>query len=283
MTIYAGIVLYNPDINRLQQSLCSILRQVSGVVLVDNASSNVSEVLGLVDTLQSVILIQNHSNLGIARALNQICEYVEEKSGDWVLTLDQDTVCGDGFIDQLSKFTNIPEVGILCPVVDYEGLSIKSNVQNDDIMPIKACMTSGSLTNLNAWKKVGGFRDDFFIDFVDNEYCMKLTVHKYKILRVCGCVMHHQLGESKEYKFLGLFPRLVSVHHPWRYYYMTRNNPPFIWEYRSRLNIIKEYLKIASILWHGIMYSDEKKKTISFIRRGVCDARHHVMGKLTSL
>ena len=38
--IYAGIVTFNPDIERLKENVCAICIQVPEVVIFDNGSSN---------------------------------------------------------------------------------------------------------------------------------------------------------------------------------------------------------------------------------------------------
>lgn len=280
MVVFAGIVLYNPDILRLQQSLKRLESQVNSIVIVDNASSNVSEVDSLVKTLTNVKLIKNDENQGIATALNEICSCALKEQAEWVLTLDQDTVCEESMISQLIEYSSINGVGILCPDVDYEGLDIHSSKDSKELTQVRACMTSGSLTNIKAWKEVGGFRDDFFIDFVDNDFCMRLEISQYRILRVNTCIMHHQLGEGRDINVIGSFKKRVCIHRPWRFYYMTRNNLVFIWDYKSRLNLIKEYLKFGKILLQGIVYSDKKNETISFIISGFKDAIKHKMGKM---
>lgn len=278
--ICAGIVLYNPDIVRLEQSIHRIAPQVEMLILVDNASDNIEDVEDILTNNAKTHLVKNNDNLGIATALNQICQYAEDRKFHWVFTLDQDTICPFDIIEKLSRYTSIDQVGILCPAVDYEGLKINTKLSSDELAETYACMTSGSLTNLKAWKTSNGFRDDYFIDFVDNEFCMKLRLNQFKILRVNNCIMHHQLGEAKEKSILGVVKRKVCIHKPWRYYYMTRNNLLFIWEYKSYLNIFKEYLKLGTILWNGLLFADDKGGTLYYMRKGVTDALHHKMGKL---
>lgn len=273
-----GIVLYNPDVKRLDESLSNIVPQVEIAVLVDNASVNTKEIEEIIAHYDNVELIQNRDNLGIATALNQICTYALENHFEWVLTLDQDTICPVDIIESMLKYTNTGSVGILCPAVDYEGLNLNSKTSKEELTEVYACMSSGSFTNIKAWKIVGGFCDDYFIDFVDNEFCMRLRLNHYKILRVNSCVMHHQLGMTRERSFLGV-RRNVSVHDPIRFYYMTRNNLLFIWKYKSHLSIIKEYLKLGSILWNGLLNADYRESTFLYIMKGIRDAYGGVSGR----
>lgn len=276
--ICAGIVLYNPNLHRLKSVIDSIIDQVKELILVDNTSSNYSDLCELVDSYDTIRFITNQQNEGIAKALNQICSYGHDYHYDWCLTLDQDTICPNNMIDCLAHYCDTNAIGILCPSVHYEGFNYLRS--NNELEKVYACMTSGSLTNLNAWEKVGGFNEDYFIDFVDNEFCMRLGLEGYDIIRVNACVMHHQLGELVNMKFLNLFPMKVFRHSPLRYYYMTRNNLKFINDYRKHLNVVKEYLKLAKILWTGLLFASDRKSTFSFIRRGFHDAHKGLLGKI---
>lgn len=41
MRVLAGIVLYNPEIGRLQENIDAIYQQVDTVLLIENGSSNI--------------------------------------------------------------------------------------------------------------------------------------------------------------------------------------------------------------------------------------------------
>lgn len=281
MIIDAGIVLYNPDLNRLCKTIDSITGQVNSVILVDNHSDNIKQVLELVSRYENVVIIQNDENYGIAKALNQICERAMVGDHKWVLTLDQDSVCEDDFITKLeySISDNNTKIGIVCPAINYLGWSNSKKNTTEQIVPVKACMTSGSLTNLKAWKSVGGFAENYFIDFVDNEFCMKLKICGYEILRNNSCILEHQLGESGEQKILWMKVR-YSKHTPLRCYYMLRNNIYFINSYRNYLDLPKEYCKVIYITIKNILFSDNRRHTCRMIGRAICDYKSKRMGKL---
>lgn len=276
----AGIVTYNPEIERLRIVVNQIVNQVDEIIIVDNNSQNQKGIEALSDVYTTLDVVSNKVNEGIAHALNTIFEIADRRGFEWVLTLDHDTVCPDDMIEKLSIHCDKDRVGIVCPAVDYENLEINALKNESRLSYPYACMTSGSLTNIAAWKNVGGFRDDYFIDFVDNEFCMKLGLSGFIIIRVNECIMHHQLGNACEKKLLGVFRKKVSVHSPWRFYYMTRNNLLFIWEYKSHINVIKEYLKLCSILISGLLYADDKVNTYFYIKKGIIDARKRKAGKL---
>lgn len=277
--ICAGIVTYNPSIERLLDNVNAIRHQVEKVIIVDNGSETICEIEKRLSEYGEVIIIKNDNNLGIATALNQMCDYADKAVFDWILTLDQDTVCPENIIEFMLPYADKANIGIVCPDVNYEGWT-NSKKSNKSTEYVYACMTSASLTNLTAWKEVNGFNDDYFIDFVDNEFCMRLSLKGYKVLRVFACRINHQLGESSEIKVLGLFKIRYTRHSPIRFYYMSRNHYVFIKTYRKNLPVLKEYCKLTYDLVNGWMFSKNKSEIIKYIRKGLSDGRHNRLGKI---
>lgn len=277
--ISAGIVSYNPDISRLKENINSILPQVEVIFIVDNSSENIDEIKKLCIAEPKVELIENDDNYGIAKALNQMSFSAYKAGYDWILTLDQDTVSPHDLILKMQPYMDDKELGIICPAVYYEGWE-KCTATKEPTTYVYACMTSASLTRVEAWEKVGGFKEEYFIDFVDNEFCMRLKIHGYKVMRVNGCVIHHRLGVVKHVKFLGLFKINIVVHAPWRFYYIVRNYKLFIDEYKAILPVTKERIKLMCIISKAILVNDKRKDTSKYIYYGLKDARRRVYGKM---
>lgn len=67
-------------------------------------------------------------------------------------------------------------------------------------------ITSGSLTNLDAWKAIGGFDEKLFIDLVDTEYDIRALMKGYCSYRINTVVLTHEIGHIEP---SGLpFPRI---------------------------------------------------------------------------
>lgn len=77
-----------------------------------------------------------------------------------------------------------------------------------------------------AYKDVGDFRDDFFIDAVDEEYCLRCITKGHKVFFVFKQLMIHAIGTvSHRYLFGCRALKCVLHNHPsWRIYYFVRNN-----------------------------------------------------------
>lgn len=75
----AGIVLYNPELERLICNIDGIISQVDMVCYVDNGSDNIWKIKQTLSAYQNVILYENGMNKGIACALNQLAMYAKSK------------------------------------------------------------------------------------------------------------------------------------------------------------------------------------------------------------
>lgn len=241
--ICGGIVTYNPEIEAFKDNVQNIAKQVNELVVIDNCSKNVGEIESLVNSLPNVILVKNDKNYGIARALNQILEYADEKKYLWYLTMDQDSICCEDLIGKyiVADMTNRDDVAVLCPYVlnnnkitldDYKKLQIPNL---EEVKQPIDCITSGSLNSVVAAKKIGGYNDALFIDCVDVEFNIRLLQAGYKILRINSAYMLQSMGVAKYVPMMGLLYKMTKktafkklsytpVYNNIRLYYIARNS-----------------------------------------------------------
>lgn len=225
MNITCGIVLYNPDIDRLIVNIEAIEKQISHIILVDNGSNNIEAVKKIINGNSKILLIENFENKGIAKALNQIVEKsIECFSADWVLTLDQDSVCQPELIDNYKRFLDLEKAGMLtCHIEDrnFKFEEEKKNVNNVELVDF--CITSGSLINTVAWDSVGSFDENMFIDKVDTDMCWSLIENGWRIYQISYVGILHEIGNNTSRKnFFGRTP-VIFNHSSFRLYYIVRN------------------------------------------------------------
>ena len=268
--ICAGIVLYNPDVLRLAESIEVVLPQVQALILIDNTSANIQPVCERWAEIEKIVIIRNAHNLGIAKALNQICERAESNSFDWVLTLDQDSLCENNIIKKFTPYTTLKRVGIICPRIKYENIENNEKFKNE-YEYIEACMTSASLTLTKAWRMAGGFDEWMFIDYVDNDFCMRLKLAGYRVLRVNTTVLSHQLGNSKEINLLFGIKVFVTNHSPFRNYYYVRNSIYFIRKYRKQINVWKYFMILIYVEIKKLVFEKNRVANVKSAIRGFTD------------
>ena len=208
--------------------------QVDLLVFVDNASANIDEVQSALSS-DRFIWIKNDINLGIARALNQLMEFADTNGYEWILTLDQDGICCDDYVEKLfavfsNGADNCSNIAMIAPLIIDRG-EIGSEISGvtpageplPETEDVSFCITSGSLTNVKAVLAIGGFNDWLFIDEVDREICLRLLQHGYRLVRVNTVELCHEHGlKTITRKFLW---KKVVYHNytPFRVYYQTRN------------------------------------------------------------
>lgn len=219
MRILAAIVLYFPDTKRLRDNINAILPQVDGIAFFNNGGTMPQTI-----ELPGIVLDSESKNVGIAAALNHLCQYAIDNEYDWILTLDQDSVCPEGLILEYKKYLGNPKIGMICPrILDRNYGSLHYDGQEGaGIEKIDACITSASLLRLSAWQQVRGFWEDLFIDMVDFDMCWSLQEKGFIILRTNLKSLLHEIGHSKRVLFRGE-ENVIYNHPPIRSYYISRN------------------------------------------------------------
>lgn len=275
MEILAGITLYEPDVHRLLENIDVVLPQVDKLICVDNGSSNIAEIKDRIHwKYPDVEIIENGENLGIARALNQMFEYAEEYVYDWVLTLDQDSVCPSNLIEEYKKYTDLQNVGILTPKMVDRNFEKKTETETP-FDYVEKCITSASLTRVDTWKKVGGFWEYLFIDFVDHDFCAKCMKNKTCILRVNSVELLHELGNGEHHTFLGR--RVTALNHsPFRKYYMVRNWLIYMHEHKEVIDYKKERNSYCFFYLKTLLFEGQKYEKLIQMLKGRRDGKQFI-------
>lgn len=223
--ICAVVVTYFPG-EGLSDRVLRAKEQVGHAVIVDNATSGEAlERVQAATCLPGIDWIQNPANLGIATALNQGVEWARQHGYKWALLLDDDTVPGPEMVATLIRaFEEFPDRNRLAII----GTNRILNPGNEQLSLNRwwtigdTVITSGSLLELSAAQRIGPFRDEFFMDFVDFEYCLRARSMGFQIVEILIPTMQHFIGDRKTVRRLGL-TIFEFNHRPWRSYYKIRN------------------------------------------------------------
>ena len=104
----------------------------------------------------------------------------------------------------------------------YEGMRGGSGDNLSKYVVEPTVITAGSLTSVAAFEEVGGFRDDLFIDGVDEDFCLRVRRAGYAVLRATEVGMEQPIGAQARARFVWRDVG-ISNHSAIRHYYMTRN------------------------------------------------------------
>lgn len=277
--ICAAIITYNPNIDRLERSICSIYPQIELLVIIDNGSQNCDMINKLIVQYQKIKIIRNENNLGIATALNQALNYAVSERMEWLLTLDQDSVCPEKIIKEYSDVADINNIGIITlMIVKNNGQMI--NPISEPYTEVERCITSGSLMNVKVLKELGGYDDRMFIDWVDHDICKRMRLANYKIIRVNSLYLNHELGPQTNIEFTVLLHKIFHTriikkpHSADRMYFYIRNGIYYIRKYKKEMNKKEKRYTIYELLMairRSIFLGHGKIKYIKKITKGFLD------------
>lgn len=288
MKLATGIVLYNPDIERLKENIDAVYFQTSIVILFDNGSKNISQVETLISKYPNLLLIKSYDNIGVATALNQIAQYCYKKEYDWLLALDQDSVCPSNIINDFLKYVDIQDVAVICPRIEDKRQMYRyafKTFPRSGFQEVQKCITAGSFIKLSVLKSLGWFNDFLFIDYVDYEYCRRIIANRYKIIQANSVVLNQELGNVVLSKHAYLYIKLGEALHSriimsfackktysaMRRYYCARNHVYCIKKYRKYCNILDELFISIKLVIKMLFLSKQKIKVLIAMYRGFVD------------
>lgn len=286
--IGAVIVTFNPEIDRIRENINAIVNQVSCVLIVDNASKNVADIMELIDGIDSVKLITLKDNLGIAAAQNTGMTFLEKKGYSWAVTLDQDSIVDNELVTKLTskdefqdKSTAILAARYVDDNWDQRTLAFHDNLSGSSVVDKVNVISSGNLVRIAAWRQVGGFDEQLFIDSVDTDFNRRLIYKGWRVLQVNDVEFRHTIGtviNKPVLKKMLLFNdrETFTDHSATRQYYIFRNqiimlkryyNFPNlriihrIWRMRHLILLPNSYIKFKSAcrgVFDGMKYNVKK-------------------------
>jgi rhamnosyltransferase len=268
---FAIVVSYNPNAEVLARLCRTLAASGAQVVVVDNTESGDVERGFDGETCTRIAL---GKNTGIAHAQYVGIAMALERGADVIVFFDQDSEPGDDFLPCLLAGMNPAEPGVAAPVCRDKAtgeelpslrlgpLSIRRNVVSngrDSPYPVDLVISSGTAATSVTFALVGRMDEDFFIDFVDFEWCFRCRARQVPIRVVPDAVMCHSIGE----RTVDLGILRGSVHSATRSYYKIRNcfllfrKPaiPFLFATFATLSAIVRYILLLPFAKHRLDYA----------------------------
>jgi rhamnosyltransferase len=253
------VVTFNPD-DALRSRLDMLARQVDRVVVVDN-SQNLSAREGVAGTCSALgcRCVTNGANLGLAEALNRGVLAAIDEGAAYVLTMDQDSMPDVAMVVELHRALRAAaeageRVGLVAPRTRdvFSADQRTAALRSGDWITTKLAITSGSLIPVTVIEAVGLFRAEFFIDSIDQEFCLRLAQRGFKIITAPSALLEHRLGSPRIHHFFGM-QFIPTNHSAERRFFMARN---VLWTARlfasvdapTSLLLIVKLLKNAALI-----------------------------------
>ena len=261
MKISSVTILYNFDKDVIN-NIKTYENFVDEVILIDNSDEKKYYEKYRKD-IEKYTYISMNGNVGIAKALNEGVNYSKEKGYEWVLTMDQDSKFHSDIISKYLKilnYFNTNDIAVLAPNYFFDR---KKTKEYKGYKELSYTMQSGNLINIEIYEKIGKFKEDFFIDGVDYEYCIRANRNKYKVIECGEAILYHNPGITKKTFFGFKYGYCNSL----RIYYQVRN---LLWIF-SKYKNIKMIAIIIYKFFKILLLFDNKKEYFYMFKLGVID------------
>ncbi|SFK17393.1 glycosyltransferase family protein [Falsiroseomonas stagni] len=265
--IAAGIVLFHPAPALLEESLAALEASVTRVYLFLNAPLDAAA-RAVLDRpgRRAPVLLGDGSNQGLGVAYNRMAAVARAEGFEALLLLDQDSSPPSAMVAALRGARARLIAAGECPAVvgpmpvAARGCGCKAPrafrrgaaAPVAGAVPLEFVISSGSLIDLAAFEAVGWFREDFFIDAVDIEWCLRAWAGHFSCWMLATMPMPHRLGSGVlRVPLLGL---RLARQPPRRLYTHARNqvamlrlaSVPVAWKCRAALTIAAQSVLYAA-------------------------------------
>ncbi len=297
MTPGAMIVLYQPaeahikNLTRMKQ-LCDI------AVAVDNSPRPDSQLHQRLKAI-GIDIVLNYNVGGIAGAFNRGMERLLQREADLMFTFDQDSVVSDDFFQKMmtaaeqlnpAPFLIGPKifdinVNRYIPLLTMRRWGVTLTDMSDEdkgLVPCTSMISSGSVMSARTFELVGPFREDYFIDQVDTEYCLRARLAGVSIFINTALTMRHEIGKRIDRHF-GAFKFIQWNYIPVRQYYSARNCLHLSRQYGKELPSAA-FINLITLgqLISVVVYESNKLRKIGAMFTGILDGLFGRFGSMES-
>lgn len=282
------LVTYNPNIDELKENIGSVIHQVGGICIVDNSTDAIlqNKVLDFQQE-ESLHVILNKGNFGIAAAQNIGMKWALQKGFDAFFLLDQDSKLMEETVSKLvgeynyivSQNQNIACIGPLAFDRDKTEEDVYHSYGSGDerIIKVHQTLSSGSLIPKDSFIHIGGMEEDLFIDLVDYEWCWRAEKMGFSTYVTKEVKMAHRLGEDR-YHFLG---KSIGVPSPIRHYYQFRNTLIMFTRSYVPFSFKLKYIPILLFkFFFFTLFVKPRSVRLRMISKGIMDALKGVKGDI---
>jgi rhamnosyltransferase len=282
-------VLYHPTEN----FLCNLAKAhviCPNLIAVDNspeADFRLHECL----REQGMQVIFNRNVGGLAGAYNKGVEALLAQQCDVIFLLDQDSDIDASFFDKMMKACaeigtdmfligpkiyeiNLQECMPVLPPGERFPKRLRIDDCNEGLFSTLCIISSGSAISAAAYRKLGAFREDYFIEYVDIEYSLRAVSQNVPVYMNAAVTMQQTTGKIERHG-----KSYTTNHAAWRRYYGARNAVHCLDLYRHIWGLHwLSGLLAAHQAFCVLRFEPEKLKKITAIGCGYLDGVFGLLG-----
>jgi rhamnosyltransferase len=169
-----------------------------------------------------------------------------------------------------------------CMAVFQPGKYLPKRIYIDDqtegLFPSLCIISSGSAISAAAYRKLGAFREDYFIEYIDIEYSLRAVSRKVPVYMNAGVTMRQTTGQIERHG-----KGFTTNHLAWRRYYGARNAVHCLYTHRATwgLHWVSAVLALHQAVC-VLKYEPEKLRKMTAILCGYVDGLFGLLGTFES-
>lgn len=240
---------------------------------------------------QGIQVIFNGNEGGLAGAYNRGADALLARQCDVIFLLDQDSGIDDSFFAEMMQAAGElgTETFLIGPKIYEIALQKYMPVMPPDTRwpkPVRVddrttgvCRTlciisSGSAISAAAYRALGAFREDYFIEYVDIEYSLRANSRDVPVYMNAATTLRQTNGRIERHG-----RRFTTNHEAWRRYYIARNAVHCLHLYRSRWGL--RWFGAAMTLQQAmsvLLFDSHKLDKLTAMACGVLDGMRGRLG-----
>ena len=281
-------VLYNPS-EAFLENLVETRAACPNVIAVDNspeANVRLHEHLGDL----GIQVVFNRNQGGLAGAYNRGAEVLLAQACEVIFLLDQDSDIEERFFTDMMEVADglgtdtfligpkIFEIKLqrympVIPPGKYFPKPIRIDDKTTGLFSTMCIISSGSAISATAYRELGAFREDYFIEYIDVEYSLRALSQNVPIYMNAAVTLRQSNGDIERRG------KLFSTHHAaWRRYYIARNMVHCLRLYRSFCGLYwLSGLMAVQQAMTVLLFDSQKLEKVTAIASGYLDG---MLGRL---
>lgn len=255
----------------------------ANVVVVDNSRQADQDLHERLRDEGTVVLF-NRNRGGLAGAYNRGAAVLLARNCDVFFLLDQDTHIDASFFTRMMEAAdamgseefligpkifevNLKKCMAVFPPEKRFPLPVRIDARTSGLIPTLCLISSGSAISAAAFRRLGTFREDYFIECVDVEYSLRACSRNLPVCINAAVTIRQTTGQIDRHGKL-----FTTNHAAWRRYYGTRNAIHCLRLYRARWSV--HWLLAPLVLYWALciaLFDAGKGRKLAAMACGVFD------------
>lgn len=203
----AGVVTFRPEPELFLPLVRRLKTEADAVFVFVNGAIDDETLAALRAT--NATIIRSPYNLGVGEGFNQLALHAMWAGCARLAIFDDDSTLAPGSIAALGRSMDAlhaacEKAAVIGPLIVSPADAPQTyrppryfRASGDDVASAQSVLyviSSGSLIDLGAFRRIGRFRSDFFMDAIDTEWCFRARANGYSCWVDVDVQMEHRIG-----------------------------------------------------------------------------------------